>query len=65
MNLSRVNKNSIILMQVIIVPTKNTFGEGLRDSTDCSSTGPEFNSQQPHSGLQSSVMGSDALFWCV
>ena len=27
--------------------------------------GPEFNSQQPHGGSQSSVMGSDALFWCV
>ena len=34
-------------------------------STDCSSSGPEFNSQQPHGGSQSSVMGSDALFWCV
>jgi hypothetical protein len=31
----------------------------------CSSRGPEFNSQQPHDGSQSSVMGSDALFWCV
>jgi hypothetical protein len=27
--------------------------------------GPEFYSQQPHDGLQPSVMGSDALFWCV
>jgi hypothetical protein len=26
---------------------------------------PEFNSQQPHGGSQSSVMGSAALFWCV
>jgi hypothetical protein len=34
-------------------------------STDCSSRGPEFNSQQPHGGSQPSVMGSDALFWCV
>jgi hypothetical protein len=25
-------------------------------STDCSSRGPEFNSQQPHGGSQSSVM---------
>jgi hypothetical protein len=38
--------------------------EGWRDdsmvkSNDSSSKGPEFNSQQP------SVMGSDALFWCV
>jgi hypothetical protein len=34
-------------------------------STDCSSRGPEFNSQQPHGSSQPSVMGSDALFWCV
>jgi hypothetical protein len=34
-------------------------------STDCSSRGPEFNSQQSHSGSQPSIMGSDALFWCV
>ncbi|EDL40599.1 mCG21386, isoform CRA_a [Mus musculus] len=26
-------------------------------STDCSSRGPEFNSQQPHGGSQLSVMG--------
>jgi hypothetical protein len=30
-------------------------------STDCSSTGSEFNSQQSHGGSQPSVMGSDAL----
>ena len=34
-------------------------------STDCSSRGPEFNSQQPLGGSQPYVMGSDALFWCV
>jgi len=34
-------------------------------STACFSRGPEFNSQQPHGGSQPSVMGSDALFWCV
>jgi hypothetical protein len=34
-------------------------------STDYSSRGPEFNSQQPHGGSQPSVMRSDALFWCV
>ena len=33
-------------------------------STD-SSRGPEFKSQQPLGGSQTSVMGSDALFWCV
>jgi hypothetical protein len=37
-------------------------GEGLR-STGCSFRGPEFNSQQPHGGSQSSVMCSDAPFW--
>jgi hypothetical protein len=31
-------------------------------STDCSSEGPEFKSQQPHSGSQSSVMRFVALF---
>jgi hypothetical protein len=31
-------------------------------STNCSSRGPEFNSQQTHGGSQPSVMGSDGLF---
>jgi hypothetical protein len=35
------------------------------DSTDCSSRGPEFKSQQPHGGSQPSEMRSDTLFWCV
>jgi hypothetical protein len=34
-------------------------------NTDCSSRGPEFKSQQPHGGLEPSVMKSNALFWCV
>jgi hypothetical protein len=34
-------------------------------STDCSSRGPEFNFQLPHDGSHPSVMGFDALFWCV
>jgi hypothetical protein len=34
-------------------------------STDCSSRGLEFNSQHPHGGSQPSVIGFDALFWCV
>jgi hypothetical protein len=34
-------------------------------STDCSSRGPEFNSQYSHGGSQPSVMGTDALFCCV
>ena len=34
-------------------------------STDCSTRGPEFNFQQPHGGLQPSVLGFDVLFWCI
>jgi hypothetical protein len=42
------------------------WGDGsVVKSTDCSSRGPEFNSQQPHGGSQPSVMEFDALFWCV
>jgi hypothetical protein len=45
----------------------NIVKPGWRDSsavrsTDCSSRGPEFTSQQPHGGSQPSVMESDALF---
>jgi hypothetical protein len=44
--------------------------QGWRDdsegkSTDCSSKGPEFKSQQPHGGSQPPVMRSDTLFWCI
>jgi hypothetical protein len=49
--------------------TKVKYGKvkGWRDgsvdkSTDCSSEGPEFKSQQPHGGLQPSVMRPDTLF---
>jgi hypothetical protein len=40
---------------------------GWRDgsASDCSSRGPEFNSQQPNSGSQQSVMGANALFCCL
>jgi hypothetical protein len=34
-------------------------------STDCSSEGPEFKSQQTHGGSQPSAMRSGALFWNV
>jgi hypothetical protein len=34
-------------------------------STGCSSRGPEFKSQQPHGDSQPSVMGYDAIFWCI
>jgi hypothetical protein len=47
---------------------QKTKERGRRDglvvkSTDCSSKGPEFKSQHLHGGSQSSVMGSDDLFW--
>jgi hypothetical protein len=32
-------------------------------STNCSSRGPEFNSQQPHDCSLLSIKGSDASFW--
>jgi hypothetical protein len=32
-------------------------------STDFSSRGPEFNSQQSHGGSQPSVIRSNAFFW--
>jgi hypothetical protein len=49
---------------------KRNKDSGWRDgsaikSTECSSEGPEFESQQPHGGSQPSIMRSDALFWCV
>jgi hypothetical protein len=52
------------------VTKQNLYPKGWRDgsvikSTDYSSRGPEFNYQQPHGGLQTSVMGSDAIFLCV
>jgi hypothetical protein len=34
-------------------------------NTDCSSRGPEFNSQQPDGGSQPSETRPDSLFWCL
>jgi hypothetical protein len=34
----------------------------LRVSADCSSRGPEFNSQQPYGGSQPSVMPSSGVY---
>lgn len=54
------------------VSFKIQYTGGWRDgsvvrSTDCSSRGPEINSQQPQTShievSQTSVMGSDFLFW--
>ena len=44
---------------------KRAYGTSAVKSTDCSSEGPEFKSQQPHGGSQPSVMRSDTLFWCA
>jgi hypothetical protein len=52
--------------QEFVTQIKSTWRHGsVVKSTDCFSRGPEFNSQQTHGGSQPSVMGSDALFWCV
>jgi len=61
----------IVISQMLkSVHVSETIKQGCRDGsavrgTDCPSRGPEFNSQQPHGGSQPSVMGSDALFWCL
>jgi hypothetical protein len=55
-------------MQKVCVKMWEWWGwrDGSMDkSTDCSSEGHEFNSQQPQGGLQPPVRRSDALFWCV
>jgi len=46
------------------VPGAGEMAQRLR-APNCSSRGPEFNSQQPHGGSQPSVKRSDALFWCI
>ena len=38
--------------------SKKPYSPGWVKITDCSSRGPEYNSQQPHGGSQPSVMGS-------
>ena len=50
---------------VLSEPAKRLFDVSAVKSTDCSSEGPEFKSQQPHGGSQPSVMRSGALFWSV
>jgi len=54
------------IAQRVRVLTEGGWRDGsVVKSTDCSSRGPEFKSQQPHGGSQPSVVRSDALFWCV
>jgi hypothetical protein len=45
--------------------TRNCTDGSLVKSTDWSCRDPEFNSQQTHGVSQPSVMGSDALYWCI
>jgi hypothetical protein len=59
-----------LFKMVMVSEVKNQLYQGWRDgsavkSTGCSSSGPEFKSQQPQGGSQPSVIKSDALFWCV
>jgi hypothetical protein len=75
LNLGPLEEQSVLLtaepfLQPQITALKKWGLMGWRDgsavkSTDCSSKGPEFKSQQPHGGSQPSKMISDALFWCV
>jgi hypothetical protein len=41
------------------------MAQGLRALSALLFQGPECNSQQPHGSSQSSIVESDALFWCV
>jgi hypothetical protein len=47
------------------VLTYNKSLKKKKKSTDYSSRSPKFNFQQLHGDPQLSVMGSDAIFWCV
>jgi hypothetical protein len=64
-----INMWFIYKMEYFLAVKKNEIW-GWRDgsvvkSTDFSSRGSEFNSQQPYGGSQPSVIGYDALFWSV
>jgi hypothetical protein len=52
-------------MKVIGMERKGWRDGSVAKSTDCSSEGREFKSQQSHGGSQPSIMRSDALLWCV
>jgi hypothetical protein len=68
------SSNVEVRRQLFSLFIENRYFQGWRDgsvvkSIDCFARDPEFNSQQPHGGSQpsvmGSVMGSNALFWCV
>jgi hypothetical protein len=58
------------LLRIFLLFFNNVYVWGWRDGsalkkTEFSSRNPEFNSQQPHGGLQLSAIESEVLFWCV
>jgi hypothetical protein len=66
-SISKVCMGYVIVMVFLFKETP--YGGGIDGSavksTNCSSRGPEFNSQPLYGGSQPSIMGSDSLFWCV
>jgi len=52
-------------VSVALIKPNSRAGEMAQCLRALTSRDPKFNSQQPHGGSQPSVMGSDALFWCV
>ena len=65
MEFSKLGCASVRIDDAIEAVTSGWRDGSVVKSTDCSSRGPEFNSQQPHGGSQPSVMESNALFCCV
>ena len=64
--LQPILKEETWIQNILIFKTIKGWWDGSAvKSTDCSSKGPEFKSQQPHGGLQPSIMRSDTLFWCI
>jgi hypothetical protein len=67
-------KLKLLLLRKLIETNSKLFStikiRGWRDgsavkSTDCSSEGAEFKSQQLHGGSRPPIMRYDALFWCM
>jgi hypothetical protein len=48
----------LLILVLHVIKPKSGRDDSVVKSTDCSSRGPEFNSQQPYGGSQPSVMGS-------
>jgi hypothetical protein len=58
-------KSHIKLLTVIVGDLRCWRDGSAVKSTDYFLRGPEFNSQEPYGSSQPSLLGSDALFWCV